>query len=686
MASIACTPTSFSTTFTTTTSGRTQNPAVDASLLPTPQSLSPLPSSSIASYPFVKKTHKALGLLDILLHFDPFLTLHDLFICTLVSSTWYKAFNPLLWRTIAISESRHEADFLTNLNRNMRWVHSLQWNYTEWWELHHVSRERLITAPPPLQSPSVSSTAFQQATPPQRSNTVDIAVVENAAQSRAHAQQHVCRSPPPSEPLLSSKLATKTAMGAEASETIRRCSYAGRPVYNAPTPISFPTTAALQALGFENACALQSLVLDGPFELIPLLTTLGRSLPETKQSLQRLSLKNTNCIRREVLPMDLLLRVSPWLEHCSIRTNAQIQTKAAMPRTGFGSDSGSPTQIKHDFPHDYDDDARGLGDTRITTILRQSSPLPRLKSLELDIRAMTGVQLMEILVQCPNLESLAITDYGQISPLQDFRDNDCTVPSQQLHTTANPTYNNLDHLVNVLPTFPHRDVDSVRLSDVALTFLTLHPHYCHQLITLDLTQSHTGKIQSRTLQTFLRSAIGLKHLRTKGGVALLVEDMIDPLTQTWVPWACTGLETLSIAFGVTGSALPLCDHINVDHSLQSSGDAISLASSKNARAEWLVYRQLSLLTQLCVLDIRQSFLRLQVGTGIELLDSLTQLCEFSIAGSEVGQVGISADMNLWFKQNWPLIDMIVIGSRASRMSANGPTPAIGVYGERRRSC
>jgi len=170
-----------------------------------------------------------------------------------------------------------------------------------------------------------------------------------------------------------------------------------------------------------------------------------------------------------------------------------------------------------------------------------------------------------------------------------------------------------------------------------------------------------------------------------------------------------GLETLSIAFGVTGPSPPMYNnmHSNLDtdhssslqsiqHSVQSSDTPSSSSSNGyNAWAEWTVYKQLSLLTQLCVLDIRQSFLRLQTGTGIELLASLTQLREFSIAGSEVGQLAMTREMDKWFKQHWPSIDRIVVASRActisasiipSGLSAVGPGIATAVHGDRRRSC
>ncbi|KAG0222733.1 hypothetical protein BGX31_008906 [Mortierella sp. GBA43] len=421
----------------------------------------------------------------------------------------------------------------------------------------------------------------------------------------------------PSLPGTTAPTATPPTLGT----TPRRCSYTGRPIYLAPTPISFPTSTALQALGFENACALQSLVLDGPFELIPLLTTLRQLVPE-KQCLRRLSLKNTNCMRREVDKVD--------------------------PR----------------------DDGRFL---------------------------------------------------AQIALEADHYNND-----------------RLKRLVDSLPTFVHRNVESVRLGDVALTFLT---HRCgQQLTTLELTQSHSGKIQSRTLQTFLRSATGLKHLRTKGGVTLQVEDMLDSANHAWVPWACTGLETLSIAFGVAGpstlSPLPPLlynsspvaqghtDHLLTGNLVQSSSNSNSNSSSgilessngsiihhaaagaggasmssHNAWAERMVYKQLSLLTRIRVLDIRQSFLRLQTGTGIELLSSLRQLREFSIAGSDAGQVTVTKEMDAWFRQNWPSIDKIVVASRACALNTTGVTlpsrllpmtgpvgPAIGANGDRRHSC
>jgi len=557
---------------------RSRHLPANTSLLPIPLSLSTAP---IASYPS-RKASEVLHLLDILLQIAPFLSLHDLYLCTLVSSSWYKVFNPLLWRAISISESRHEPDFLSNLSHNLRWIHSLQWNYTEWWELHHVVRERSVPSTPTAIATAAATTTTTTTTTTAAASSsssrsmllsdkvdtdVQLGELVPAQQSRAHAQH----APYPGSSFSLLPFPPKTPSPPPIM-TPRRCSYTGRPIYRAPTPISFPTTATLQALGFENACALQSLVLDGPFELIPLLTALGRSRSEKRQqSLQRLSLKNTNCVRREIVPIDLLLRVSPWLEHCSIRTNAQILTSAtATPNASFGNSRGVQTQsLDIDHAHgrparDYDDVHDGLGikpSKSAPEPLAPSppSPLVRLRSLELDIRAMNGVQLMDILVQCPNLESLAIVDYGQISPLQDFRSSytsssngiqstraaitpsyDCSPPNFS-HDPSPCTNNQHDHrlekIVDSLPTFLHRNIESVRLGDVALTFLAQQPHYCQQLTALELTQSHTGKIQSRTLQTFLRSATGLKHLRTKGGVTLQVEDMLDSTTHEWVPWA-----------------------------------------------------------------------------------------------------------------------------------------------------
>ncbi|KAG0026949.1 hypothetical protein BGZ81_005983 [Podila clonocystis] len=55
-----------------------------------------------------------------------------------------------------------------------------------------------------------------------------------------------------------------------------------------------------------------------------------------------------------------------------------------------------------------------------------------------------------------------------------------------------------------------------------------------------------------------------------------------------------------------------------------------------AWAESMVFTQLSRLTKLQTLEIKSSFMRLTLGTGFELLSSLTDLREFSMAGPNVG--------------------------------------------------
>ncbi|KAF8938968.1 hypothetical protein BGZ58_011034 [Dissophora ornata] len=475
---------------------------------------------------------------------------------------------------------------------------------------------------------------------------------------------------------------------------------------------------------------MRSLVLDGPFELIPLLTTLkGSAL-----LLRHLSLKNTNCLRREVLPtIDLVLRVSPCLEHCTIRTNAQVQLQN--PQSGDVDENGTEG---------------GKDEEELEKVVSRHLVL---KSLELDIRALTGVQLMSILLQCPDLESFTTTDYGQISQLCDF-ENNIVFPNpltqqyapEQLQvkmTGASPRDHRPNHnkrhmetnqdnknnsfirnyiadsnILHLLPTFPHHGgIESVRFGDVALTVLQ---YCCPRITSLDIGQAYTGKIQSSTLQTFMCATTGLLHLRTRG-VTLEVEDMADPVTRALMPWTCTNLETVSVAFGMrTPASLPLQRATDVPPGTPSeayasdgtdAGENRSVAISNpshtstmhTAWAERTVYRQLSLLTHLHVLDIRQSpFMRLQVGAGIELLSSLSMLREFSIAGSEVAAAVpssasapgngarrmVSEAMDRWFEEHWPSVDRIVVASRTCNVKASTMVSDLRVElpAERRWSC
>ncbi|KAG0323739.1 hypothetical protein BGZ99_002539 [Dissophora globulifera] len=793
-----------------------QNPRLLQHILlaPTPPQ-PPLPPR----LPHTTAVHTALLLDDILVHIASFLTPGDLYACTLVSTAWRAVFHAFLWHSIAITESHHRPDFLTTLRRNLHLVRSLQWNYTDWWELHHVLREHTPLPPSPALFAPV--------------RTIDPAVSGHRPPILYHPQGR-------SGSFSSSSTRPGTSIAPKSTSTAASAiwtpSSSGRPIYRAPSLISFPTTTALQGLAFfQDASALRSLVLEGPFELLPLLVALGGQPSRsgnrlsTASMLTHLSLKNTNCPRREVLPtIDLVLRVSSCLEHCSIRTNAQICAATSTTSTSTQSAPSSSSLTPSSFPALItSSSAEVTAITTATATLRHGSiaypggatdkeeaenedeterrPLV-LKSLELDIRALTGVQLLSILKQCPDLESFTTTDYGQASPLQDFvdeelkRDSHRPLPSssftvldnipfhrrsrtstQQIYsagttasatpfvlseplqeatqrtTTATPrdspsknkgglinidadnTTKNID-LVNLLPTFLHnRGTLSVRFGDVALTALQ---HYCPKLRTLDIGQAFTGKIQSSSLQSFLCSptAANLRHLRTRG-VTLDVEDMADPLEATRVGgegtladvhWRCKDLETISIAFGrkiphplppqtansgidfqqhsrsliaVPEEHLPSLDNSMGDRNARTT--ALAHTSSANmqlycAWAERTVYKQLSLLIRLRVLDIRQSsFMRFEIGTGVELLASLSNLREFSIAGSEIS-AGVAAittasacacatagaeagadsmelemkkdnAMDLWFRQHWPAAEKVIVASRTCHIKTNTTT-------------
>ena len=277
------------------------------------------------------------------------------------------------------------------------------------------------------------------------------------------------------------------------------------------------------------------------------------------------------------------------------------------------------------------------------------------------------------------------------------------------------------NILHLLPTFLHHGgIESARFGDVALTVLQ---HCCPRITSLDIGQAYTGKIQSSTLQTFLCSKTGLLHLRTRG-VTLDAEDMADPVTRALMPWTCTNLETVSVAFGMrTPASLSLQRTIDIPRGTPSevnasdgteAGENRSVAISNPSHtptmhiawAERTVYKQLSLLTHLHVLDIRQSpFMRLQVGTGIELLSSLSMLREFSITGSEVvaavptsaseSALGngarriVSEAMDRWFGEHWPSAHRIVVASRTCNVKASatgGSDLQVGLPTERRWSC
>ncbi|KAF9302183.1 hypothetical protein BGZ74_005704 [Mortierella antarctica] len=537
---------------------------------------------------------------EILFLIAPWLLSKDLFSCTLVSTYWHSIFNPLLWKNIAVSEARHKPDHLPYLAKHIKSVQSLQWEYTEWWVLHHVTR---VPAPHPQPGPIH---------PPHRSSLV-------------------------------------SAPG-----------YPGRPVYNLPTSISFPTTATLQLLQLHEATQLEALALDGPFELLPLIRTLTGS---TRQ-LRRLTLKNTNCMRRETLDISLLLNISPCLEHVSIRTHALVSAQEQ------GTHAASP------------------------------SPGLPIKSLDLDIRSLTGRDLIAMIAQCPQLDRISWTDYGtpggaggggtlrEIYPMNNkFNPVD---PNTLTPSLASPP---------PLPLLPR-----LCFGDAGLMALS---QFSTRLTSLDIGQASAGKIQSRTVQAFLQQCSTLIHLRVRGCIQAM--DMVntryllspffeltssDALSRL-MPWACTGLQTLSVAFSISELALPFSythttnanNNIIIPSDVDTHDTVAKLQQQHHyqAWAESIVFSQLSLLTQLQTLEIKSSFMRLALGTGFELLSSLTDLKNFSMAGPNIGGGGgggggggtgstinhplaakpslFNETMDTWFTLHWAHVESIQVASR-----------------------
>ncbi|KAF9431689.1 hypothetical protein BGZ76_011831 [Entomortierella beljakovae] len=194
---------------------------------------------------------------------------------------------------------------------------------------------------------------------------------------------------------------------------------------------------------------------------------------------------------------------------------------------------------------------------------------------------------------------------------------------------------------------------------------------------LDLKQAASGRISSRTLQRYLCHNEHLVQLQARS-VVIMVEDMINTSTVELLPWKCKNLKSLSVAFGLTW---PRDD----EQLLHNDGGFVSRESCFTW-GERCVYRQLSMLTHLEVLDIPQSFLTVREGTGFEMLTSLSKMEEFSIAGSRINQV--ERLPTGWFQQHWPKANKVVVASRIYFLKA---APASGLssnisFMERRKSC
>ncbi|KAG0025097.1 hypothetical protein BGZ82_010215 [Podila clonocystis] len=226
-----------------------------------------------------------------------------------------------------------------------------------------------------------------------------------------------------------------------------------------------------------------------------------------------------------------------------------------------------------------------------------------------------------------------------------------------------------------------------------------------RLTSLDIGQASAGKIQSRAVQAFLQQCSTLIHLRVRSG-CIQVMDMVharyllspsfestssDALSRLQ-PWACTKLQSLSVSFSISEMASPFSyTHTtttttttttsnNIPSDVDTYGMAAKLQQQHHhqAWAESMVFTQLSRLTKLQTLEIKSSFMRLTLGSGFELLSSLTDLREFSMAGPNVGGIGgglplshpapsrpslFNETVDKWFTKHWAHVQSIQVASR-----------------------
>ncbi|KAF9428012.1 hypothetical protein BGZ94_003616 [Podila epigama] len=587
---------------------------------------------------------------------------------------------------MTISEGKHTPQHLSYLAKNIAFVLSLEWRYTDWWTLHHVSR-----IPNPL--------------PPSKPGPWPPLVRAVAAPSMS-APVPALGPVPDARP----KSVTGVAPTFSLAPT--------RHVYHPPTLISFPTSATLQQLQLNKAMQLESLILDGPFELLPLISSLTqRTSPSSSFSffspssspLRKLVLKNTNCMRREVLDMSTLLNVSPNLEHFSLRTLATITTPDSKKLTNriVKDDNTSPKDI---------------GNHEVLYF--------KIRTLELDIRSLSASGLAWTIAHCPRLDHVTWTDYG----LPNSGNNN----SNNNNNNYPLGHNESSRLSTGLPSPPlSPQPHQLRFGDEGLMSLSQHSK---RLTRLDIGCASAGVINSQALQLFLQQAVSLVHLRVRSG-HIQVVDMVGlgayrhdhhrddrhnfsrhasdsmPKDDSWphrmlIPWACHGLETLSISFATSvpvmsarfilppatssSDVVPVvvdiapCETADVHNHYDEQHPAEQQEQLQKQQqqqhllmhyvwAENIVYTQLSLLTKLQVLDIKSYFMRLTLGTGFEALKSLKDLREFSMSGPNVGakhrmpgeltqdtslsNAGLyNQTMDEWFDQNWPHVRSIQVAT------------------------
>ncbi|KAF9969478.1 hypothetical protein BGZ73_008152 [Actinomortierella ambigua] len=405
-----------------------------------------------------------------------------------------------------------------------------------------------------------------------------------------------------------------------------------------PEVDSFPTRSGIASLRFfEHAIRLESLILEGDFELTPILQVLARANSVLSQTqalglsrLRRLTLR-TISTKEETFSVNFLLQVCRLLEDCTLETRALLADNE-LPDSHSSADDLAPSHLK----------------------------LQRLRSLDLNIRSLTRKGLTRLLGQCPQLERLKVIDYGTTYISEGFG---------ELLQTSCPALKSLilvahghevqgQELVQALMRFPrlcHLGIESIRWGDQGLIALQEH---CPTIQSLDIGMSSGWKIRSQTLQRFLIASRGLKHLKIRG-LRLAVEDMVDTETgMSLVEWGCTGLETLSIGFSRVGQRRSL---------LARSQDQQLPTTSQ------IIYSQLSKLTQLKTLELLVPILPTQLrGSPVRgaskkepaerdfvMLGSLQQLQHLRILGTGQGSM-LTEGQFKWMIQAWPKLENIVI--------------------------
>ncbi|KAG0240002.1 hypothetical protein BGW41_007263 [Actinomortierella wolfii] len=399
---------------------------------------------------------------------------------------------------------------------------------------------------------------------------------------------------------------------------------------------------------FEDAVRLESLTLEGNFEIIPILQVLIRANSDISANrhgrrpglsrLKRLTLRSTSTVQ-ESISIDFLFQALYRLNECAIETRA-CMTDDEKQSSKQPTSNGTVTFV---------------------------NKLLNLRSLDLNIRSLTRDGLAQFLGQCPKLEHLRVIDYDNTYVSEGFGDLlQQTCPAlRSLVLVAHGHQVQGQELVQALMRFPrlsHLGIESMRWGDQSLVSLQQH---CPAIESLDIGMSSGWKIRSETLQRFLVSATGLKHLKVRG-LRLAVEDMVDPETGLLnVGWGCTKLETLSIGFSHAGGRLGATSRSS--HGQQQSQQQQSPASSQ------IIHNQLAKLTKLQTLELLVPIVpsRLRIVPGrrpakieqaerdLELLGTLQQLRQLRIMGTGHGSLLTERQIK-WMVQAWPKLESIVV--------------------------